>query len=451
MESPFAAIERGLIFQRSGRLREAESAYREALKANPENADALHLLGTIAFQAGKHEPAVALIQRAIRINPNNANYYSNCGPALRNLNRYEEAIACYHSAIALAPDHPQAWYNLGKTYFDFRKPAEALEAYTRQLEINPDHASSRWNRSLANLLLGNLSEGWREYEFRWTATAASTSKRIFAAPQWSGEPIVGKTLFIHAEQGLGDTIQFCRYALLAADRGAHVIVECQPELLDLLRSISHISTLIRPGEPLPEFDFQIPMMSLPMAFETSLENIPSSAPYLHSDPARILNWKSRLEKLGSPQNIGLVWAGGEKHPSNEKRSMRLSQFALLAELAGISWISLQKGSPSEQLAQAPFPVLDWTSELHDFADTAALIQSLDGVVTVDTAVAHLAGALGKPVWILIPFLPDFRWLLDRNDSPWYPTARLIRQPALGDWAGSIQRLFSTLDIFLKAL
>ena len=203
MESPFAAIERGLIFQRSGRLREAESAYREALKANPENADALHLLGTIAFQAGKHEPAVALIQRAIRINPNNANYYSNCGPALRSLNRYEEAIACYHSAIALAPDHPQAWYNLGKTYFDFRKPAEALEAYTRQLEINPDHASSRWNRSLANLLLGNLSEGWREYEFRWTATAASTSKRIFAAPQWRGEPLVGKTLFfIHAEECL---------------------------------------------------------------------------------------------------------------------------------------------------------------------------------------------------------------------------------------------------------
>ena len=450
MESSFAAIERGLIFQRSGRLRKAESAYREALKADPENADALHLLGTIAFQAGKYEPAVALIQRAIRINPNNANYYSNCGPALRSLNRYEEAIACYHSAIALAPDHPQAWYNLGKTYFDSRKPAEALAAYTRQLDLNPEHSSARWNRSLANLLLGNLTEGWREYEFRWTATAASSAKRIFAAPQWSGEPLVGKTLFIHAEQGLGDTIQFCRYAALAADRGARVSVECQPELLGLLRSISQISTLVRPGETLPAFDFQIPMMSLPMAFETSLENIPSTTPYLHPDSARALIWKSRLEKLGSPQNIGLVWAGGEKHPSNEKRSMHLSQFAPLAELTGISWISLQKGSPSAQLAQASFPILDWTSELHDFSDTASLIQALDCVVTVDTAVAHLAGALGKPVWILLPFLPDFRWLLDRGDSPWYPTARLIRQTCQGDWRAAVQVLCSTLAIFRKA-
>ena len=450
MESLFAAIERGLIFQRSGRLRKAESAYREALKADPENADALHLLGTIAFQAGKYEPAVALIQRAIRINPNNANYYSNCGPALRSLNRYEEAIACYHSAIALAPDHPQAWYNLGKTYFDSRKPVEALAAYTRQLDLNPEHSSARWNCSLANLLLGNLPEGWREYEFRWTATAASASKRIFAAPQWSGEPLVGKTLFIHAEQGLGDNIQFCRYAALAADRGARVIVECQPELLGLLRSISQISTLVRPGETLPAFDFQIPMMSLPMAFETSLENIPSTTPYLHADPARVLDWKSRLGKLGSLRNIGLVWAGGEKHPSNEKRSMHLSRFAPLAEFTGISWISLQKGSPSAQLAQAPFPVLDWTSEIHDFADTAALIQALDGVVTVDTAVAHLAGAMGKPVWILLPFLPDFRWLLDRGDSPWYPTARLIRQTCQGDWRAAVQVLGSTLSIFRKA-
>lgn len=327
MESPFAAIERGLIFQRSGRLREAESAYREALKAAPENADALHLLGTIAFQAGKYEPAVALIRRAIRINPNNANYYSNCGPALRSLNRYEEAITCYHSAIELAPDHPQAWYNLGKTYFDSRKPGDALAAYTKQLDLNPEHSSARWNRSLANLLLGNLAEGWREYEFRWSATAASVSKRIFAVPQWSGEPLVGKTLFIHAEQGLGDTIQFCRYAALVAERGARVIVECQPELLGLLRSISQISSLVRPGENLPAFDFHIPMMSLPMVFETSLENIPSTTPYLHPDSPRVLIWKSRLEKLGSPRNIGLVWAGGDKHPSNEKRSMHLSQFA----------------------------------------------------------------------------------------------------------------------------
>ncbi len=450
MESPAAAIQRGLKLQQSGRLREAESAYRGALKADPDNADALHLLGTIAYQAGKPDAAVALIQRAIQINPRNANYHNNCGPAFRTLNQYEQAIASYRAALALAPDHPQAWYNLGKTYFDSRKPAEALAAYTKQLDLNPDHSSARWNRSLANLLLGNLPEGWREYELRWTATVAAASKRNFTAPQWAGEPLDGKTLFIHAEQGLGDTIQFCRYAALAEDRGACVIVECQPELLGLLGSISQISSLVRPGEPLPEFDFQIPMMSLPMAFETSLKNIPSSAPYLHADPARVLAWKSRLEKLGSPWNVGLVWAGGEKHPSNEKRSMYLSQFAPLSELLGISWISLQKGPPSEQLKQAPFSILDWTSDLHDFADTAALIGALDAVVTVDTAVAHLAGALGKPVWILLPFLPDFRWLLDRGDSPWYPTARLIRQSALGDWAGSIQRLVSTLEIFLKA-
>ncbi len=420
--------------------------YREALKVNPENADALHLLGTIAFQAGKPEPAVRLIQRAIRINPNNSNYYNNCGPALRSLNRHDEAVACYQKALSLAPDHPQAWYNLGKTYFDSRNPAEAILAYTRQLELNPDHLSARWNRSLANLLLGHFAEGWSEYEFRWSATAASVSKRIFASPQWRGESLVGKTLFIHAEQGLGDTIQFCRYAALAADCGARIIVECQAELLGLLRSIPQISMLVRHGEPLPEFDFHIPMMSLPLAFQTSLENIPASTPYLHADPFRVLAWKSRLDDVGSPRNIGLVWAGGAKHPSNEKRSMHLSQFAPLAEISNISWLSLQIGPPSAQLANPPFPIVDWTSELHDFADTAALIQALDGVVTVDTAVAHLAGALGKPVWILLPFLPDFRWMLDRSNSPWYPTARLIRQPARGEWAVAIKNLVSSVAI-----
>jgi hypothetical protein len=437
-------IAKGLKLQQEGHLREAEVAYRDALKLNPSNADALHLLGTLAFQVGKYEIAVQFIQRALKISPTSAHFYNNCGPALRALGRFEEAINCYRKAMELQPSLPQVWYNLGKCYGEAGEILNALDAYNRQLELGGDQASTRWNRSLINLVLGNYQDGWRDYELRWQATPAAVGRRNFAIPAWTGEPLRGKTLFIYAEQGLGDTIQFIRYAPLVVERGGRVIVECQPELVRLIQSMPSIEKVILQGSPMPPCDFQIAMMSLPLAFQTRLETIPSNTPYLFPDNQETLVWKQRLGFDKAKRNIGLVWAGGRKHPGDARRSLNLEQLAPLAQISGIHWISLQKGEPANQASASSLSLSDWTAELDDMNSTASLIMALDGVVAVDTAVAHLAGALGKPAWLLLPFVSDFRWLLNRQDSPWYPNMRIVRQSVLGDWAGAIKKLDSIL-------
>jgi tetratricopeptide (TPR) repeat protein len=243
-ECELAEIEKGIKLQREGRLRDAEVAYRAALKLNPTNANALHLLGTLAFQVGKYEIAVQLIQRALKLSPTSAHFYNNCGPALRALGRFEEAVDSYRKAIELQPSLPHVWYNLGKCYSEAGQTERALKAYNRQLELGGDQASTRWNRSLANLALGNFQDGWRDYELRWQATPAAASRRNFTIPAWTGEPLNGKTLFIYAEQGLGDTIQFIRYAPLVVERGGRVVVECQPELVRLIQSMPSIEKVI---------------------------------------------------------------------------------------------------------------------------------------------------------------------------------------------------------------
>jgi hypothetical protein len=444
-ECELGEIEKGLKLQREGRLRDAEVAYRAALKLNPTNADALHLLGTLAFQVGKYEIAVQFIQRALKLSPTTAHFYNNCGPALRALGRFEEAVDSYRKAIELQPSLSQVWYNLGKCYSEAGQPERALKAYNRQLELGGDQASTRWNRSLANLALGNFQDGWRDYELRWQATPAAASRRNFTIPAWTGEPLNGKALFIYAEQGLGDTIQFIRYAPLVVERGGRVIVECQPELVRLIQSMPSIEKVIPQGSPTPSCDYHIAMMSLPLAFQTRLETIPSHTPYLFVEDQESLIWKQRLGSEKPKRNIGLVWAGGQKHPGDARRSLNLDQLAPLAQISGIHWISLQKGEPANQALESVFSLSDWTTDLDDMRSTASLIMTLDGVVTVDTAVAHLAGALGKPAWLLLPFVSDFRWLLNREDSPWYPNMRIVRQPLLGDWEGAIKKLYSILN------
>ena len=341
-ENPLTLLSQGVEWQRKGKLRQAEEIYRSILRQKPDHSDALHLLGTIAFRAGKHPDAIALIRRAIAINPANPNYFNNCGPPLRMLGRFEEAVDCYRECLRLDPRHPEAWYNLGKTFSDAGRPREAVTAYTRQLELHPNHLSAHWNCSLANLLLGNFKEGWRQYESRWEATPFK--RRQFPHPAWRGEDLAAKTLLIHAEQGLGDTLQMLRYSPLAADRGARVIVECQPELIRIAASAPGVTQVLARGEDLPAFDFEIPTMSLPLAFGTTLETIPNQIPYLHAEAERISKWRAHLEKLPPARKLGLVWAGGEKNPNNAKRSMAFSDFAALAKIPGIEWISLQKGA-----------------------------------------------------------------------------------------------------------
>ena len=437
------SLEEGIAFQKKGQLRKAEEIYRQILHGNPNNADALHLLGTIAFRAGKPDDAISLIRRAIQKEPRNPHFYNNCGPALRELGRFDEAVLCYQECLRLDPAHPEAWYNLGKTLAEASRPAEALAAYNRQIDLYPDHLSARWNRSLTKLLLGDYAAGWSEYEIRWEATPVK--RRKFSSPTWNGEPLSGKTLLIHAEQGLGDTIQMLRYASLLEKLGGRVILECQPELVNLARTVRGIADVIPQGAVLTDFDFEIPAMSLPCAFGTRLESIPAENPYIGVVPEKLAHWKARIEKLPPTRKFGMVWAGGVKNPANTKRSMSLADFAPFLKIPDMEWISLQKGPAAEQASVAPFPIHDWTSEIQDFSDTAALVSVLDGVVTVDTAVAHLAGALGKPVWIMITHVPDFRWLMDRNDSPWYPSARLVRQRSRDSWKEAIETLAAELS------
>jgi hypothetical protein len=292
------------------------------------------------------------------------------------------------------------------------------------------------------LLRGDFSRGWADYEWRLTTT------RTFAQPQWDGGPLAGRTILLHAEQGLGDTLHFIRYAERVAAAGGNVVVECQAPLKRLLHDSLERIPVISHGEPLPSFDVHCPLLSLPRLFQTTLESIPARVPYVDANDALAPQWRARLADKDRHLKIGLVWAGSEAHQNDRNRSIPLATFAPLAQGPNTCIYSLQKGDAARQAAasSAPFPLVDWTSELHDFADTAALIAQLDLIITVDTAMAHLAGALGKPVWALVPHVPDWRWLLDRDDSPWYPTMRLFRQTNPGDWTSVLERVATALRI-----
>jgi hypothetical protein len=349
--------------------------------------------------------------------------------------------------LKLKPDYVEAHYNLGNGLKDQGKLDEAIASYGRALELNPDYADAHWNRSLLWLLKGDFDQGWPEYEWRWRT--AQVASRTFPEPRWDGGSLAGKTILLHAEQGLGDTIQFIRYAPLVQRLGATVIVECQKPLQPLLTSCAGIDQLFGEGDPLPECATQAPLLSLPGIFRTSLSSIPAAVPYLFAAPALIERWQEELRDVHGCR-IGINWQGRPKPGHWRQRSIPLGQFAALAEIPGVRLIGLQKGAGREELTQAEegFPVLDLGDEVDQaaapFMDTAAIMMNLDLVITSDTAAAHLAGSLGVPVWLALPWAPDWRWLLDRGDSPWYPTMRLFRQRQRGDWAGVFAELRQAL-------
>jgi tetratricopeptide (TPR) repeat protein len=389
---------------------------RQAIKAafirqsaGPQLAHSLYLRAVAAQEIGRHDLAAASLDDAIAINPGPAPYHSALGNALRELGRPGEAIASYRKAIALAPDLIDAHYNIATTL----------------------------------LAEGDLQAGWTEFEWRWKTVYMAGSQRTFKQAQWTGEPARGQTLLIYAEQGFGDSLQFCRYATLAAKRGLRVILEVQAPLVRLLRTLPGVDQVMALGEPLPDFDVHCPMMSLPLAFATTVETIPGSAAYLRADPMQVAVWQTRLD--GMPQRgprIGLVWAGSAMLTADRRRSINPEKLAPLFRLSGFHFFSVQK---SGQAAPSDFPLTDYMDEMDDFADTAALIANLDLVISVDTAVAHLAAALGKPVWLLDRFDHDWRWLTGRRDSPWYPTLRLYRQPQRGDWDAVLAEVLHDLD------
>jgi tetratricopeptide (TPR) repeat protein len=437
---------RGAALQRLQRLDEALVSFDRALALRPTYAEALFNRGIVLQELNRLDEALASYDRALVLQPDYPEALNNRGNTLQGMDRPEEALASFDRALALRPEYADALNNRGNVLRTLNRPREALASFDRALNLRPDYPDAHWNSSLACLLLGDFARGWQEYEWRWQVPALRQPVRPFQKPRWQGgEALAGKTIFVYAEQGLGDTIHFCRYARLLAARGARVVLEVQPILKTLLEGLAGVHTLISRGESPPEFAFECPLLSLPLAFGTDLGSIPAEPHYLVPDEHRVGAWQARLG-VRTGMRVGLVWAGNPTLGNDRTRSVPLQMLTRLA-IPGVQLISLQKelrDGDRELLAAHP-EILHLGDELTDFADTAALMASLDLVISVDTAAAHLAGALGRPVWILQRFAPDFRWLLDREDSPWYPSARLFRQPRFGDWDSVINRVALALE------
>jgi tetratricopeptide (TPR) repeat protein len=429
----------------------ALSTFERALTIDPSHFGALNNRGNALLKLRRLSEALESYERALAIDPNRAQGLSNRGIALAELGRFEAALASYDKAIASDPAFMEAHVNRGNAFCAQGLCDEALANYENALLLCPDNHEARWNRGLAQLSLGQFREGWNNYESRWAKEMAHL-RRNFVQPLWRGDgPLVGRTILLHAEQGLGDTLQFVRYVPMVARLGAKVLLEVQPPLLRLLSDIDGASAVFAQGEKLPAFDLQCPLMSLPLAFRTELGSIPAEIPYIDLSADLASKWRERMGERRVPR-IGIAWAGSAAHKNNSKRSIALERFAPLLKTRGVEFVSIQKELTRSEgvVLEDHASVLHVGGELDDFADTAAVIASLDLLISADTSVAHLAGAIGRPVWILIPLAPDFRWFLKREDSPWYPTARLFRQPQLGDWDSVLERVGRDLVAFAEA-
>ena len=443
----------GTVRKELGRLDEAVICYIRALAFRPDYPEAQNNLGTVLWQQGRLDDAIGCYRRALALRPGFSEAHFNLGIAVGELGQLDAAVDCYRSALALRPDYPEAYDNLGTTLKELGRLDEAVACYRKALELAPEHPEAHSNLGIALLARGDFAAGWEEHEWRLQTPQLRKAWRNFPQPQWRGEAAAGRTLLIHAEQGFGDTLQFCRYGALAAARGLRVILEVQPPLVRLLRGLPGVDRVVARGDALPPFDLHCPMLSLPLAFGTTLETIPGAACYLRADPEEVTAWETRLATLRQPaRRVGLAWAGNPRAHSrglaavDRRRSMAPAELAPLFQLPGVQFVSLQKSGPA---APAEFPLTDLMAAVNDFADTAALVANLDLVISVDTAVAHLAAALGKPVWLLDRFDPCWRWLTGRRDSPWYPTLRLYRQPRPGDWEAVVAEVVRDLRVLQK--
>jgi Flp pilus assembly protein TadD len=466
----------------AGHLQDAEQGYRQVLQLNPHHSDAWHLLGVIALQDGRQTLAVDWISTAIGINDNEAVYHANLGVALRQvrrledavlafaaalrlndddapthcnlgvalreLGRHEDAIAAYRAALCMTPADVNAHSNLGNCLRDLGRCDEAMRAYQTALAIAPNYAQAHHNLAITLLLTGRFRDGWAQYEWRWRTNDFLPYVRPFAQPVWQGEDLTGKTILLHAEQGMGDTIQFCRYVALVAARGGRVLLEVHPPLTRLLAGLAGAATIIAKGDVLPPFDLHCPLMSLPRAFDTASDTIPAAVPYLAAEPELVELWRQRLPRADF--RIGIVWQGSPTYVNDRNRSIPLECFAPLARLDGVTLISLQKRHGVEQLQRLPdgMTVATLADEFDEgadaFIDSAAVMMSLDLIITVDTAIGHLAGALGRPTWIALQHVPHWVWLMQGDYSRWYPTVRLFRQQEAGNWSHPFSRMAEAL-------
>ncbi|MCA8003456.1 tetratricopeptide repeat protein [Burkholderia metallica] len=428
-----------------GRFDEEVAAYDEALAQRGSFFEAWFNRGNAMRKLGRHHDAIVSFDRAIAIRPDCAEAFNNRGNVLGDLHRYVEALDNFGRALALSPTYAEAHNNRGNALEGLGYHDEALLSYEQAQRCAPDYADAYWNESLCRLLIGDYARGWERYEWRWrTGVYTQGYRPEFPAPLWLGrESLEGRTILLHAEGGLGDTLQFCRFAKFVSARGARVLLEVQPELLRLLANLDGVDEIFGKGEPRPHFDFHCPLMSLPHAFGTLNHTIPASLPYITADLKLVEDWSGRIGEKHKPLRVGLVWAGNPRlgiatsHAMDKRRSIPFPCLEVLLEVPDIDFYSLQKGEAAvAQLTASSLAhvVIDMTDEVKDFADTAALLAHLDLVIAVDTSTAHLAGAMGKPVWLLNRYDTCWRWFIGRSDSPWYPKVmRIFRQPVAGDW------------------
>lgn len=442
---------RGNVLQSLQRFDEALISYDRALAIQPDYAVAFYNRGNTLQACKRPRDAIQSYQYALAIKPDFIQAVISLGNALHDDQRFDDALSSYDRALIIQPDHAEALYNRGNVLHDLNRYSDAIDSYNRALAIKPDDAGARWNSSFCYLILGDFANGWKNYEARWQTDDFIKAARHFTAPQWSGdEPLQGKTILLYGEQGLGDTLHFCRYAKQVAALGGRVILEVQKPLLPLLAQLEGVEQVIAQGEPLPSFDFHSPLLSLPLAFNTRLDSIPAAVPYLFSNPDKVQHWQAILGAKTLPR-VGVVWSGNAAHKNDHNRSLALSELLPLLTL-DCQFISLQKelrDTDTALLTQLA-RLRHYGTQLHDFTDTAALIELMDVVISVDTSVAHLSAAMGKPTWILLADNQDWRWLLKRADSPWYPSARLFRQPAPRDWQTVLDNVYAQLNTVFAA-
>ena len=427
---------------------EAIENYRQAVQLKPDFAEAYNHLGFILNNQGRHAEAVENYQLALQIDPDYAEVYNNLGIALKEQEQFDEAIKNFEQALQLDQNFAEAHYNLANSLRDQGRCTEALNHYTEAIHLKPNYAEAHWNMSLTLLLNGDFAEGWKEYKWRRKANLATVLyPHHHEAPRWDGSSFAGKRLFVYCEQGLGDAIQFIRYLPMVKARGGMVIFEVWRPLLGLLRAFKSIDELVELSYERKsdvKFDLFTSLLDLPNIFGTTLETIPNEVPYIRAEREKSEYWHKRLS--GPDLKVGIVWAGKSTHGNDRNRSCSLKSFHPLTQIDGVKLYSLQKDTPSLQLSELTLTIENLAEECEDFSDTAAVIENLELVISVDTALAHLAGAMGKEVWTLLPFAPDWRWMLNREDSPWYPTMRLFRQTKFGCWEDVFQRVAEQLQI-----
>jgi Flp pilus assembly protein TadD len=473
-------IQSGTQLHAAGKLDQAERIYLQVLSAVPDHADAAHLLGIIACQRRQFEKGAEFISKAISFSPGTSAYHNSLGNAYRGMNRLSDAVAEYRSATVLDRFNAEAFNNLGVALDDSDQSADALKcfdwlisvrndipqwhtnrgsvqmnagqtqaaiaSFRRAIALNGNFALAHAKLSAALLRAGEFVEGWTEAECRFSVGNIPNPVVANASPKWDGSPLAGRTLLIYSEQGYGDGFQFIRYVPLIEKSGGRVIVQCHAAAESLLRSMVSIDELVLIGQAVPRHDVHVAIMSLPFMLLGKTQTVPNQVPYLSPDPQSVAVWANRLEPRGDSRiRIGLAWSGNPTHSNDRRRSCPPHQFAQFADLGGIEFHRLQM--PRELAAPPGLKLIDHTEHLTDFNQTAALIANLDLVISVDTAIAHLAGAMGKTVWVLLPFAAEWRWLEKREDSPWYPTARLFRQTSPGDWVDVLERVRGELEHF----